>query len=154
MEEYKFETRYTRFENIDELNEADKELVLSAFNALQKSYSPYSTFKVGAAVRLDNNKIIIGTNQENAAYPSGLCAERTALFSAGMQDGTPKTIAIIAQNSKQKIASAYPCGACRQVMMETEKRYNGKLEIIVGLKDGSFVKFENTSSLLPFEFEI
>lgn len=154
MEEYKFETRYTRFENIDELNEADKELVLSAFNALQKSYSPYSTFKVGAAVRLDNNKIIIGTNQENAAYPSGLCAERTALFSAGMQDGTPKTIAIIAQNSKQKTASAYPCGACRQVMMETEKRYNGKLEIIVGLKDGSFVKFENTSSLLPFEFEI
>lgn len=154
MEEYKFETRYTRFENIGELNEADKELVLSAFNALQKSYSPYSTFKVGAAVRLDNNKIIIGTNQENAAYPSGLCAERTALFSAGMQDGTPKTIAIIAQNSKQKTASAYPCGACRQVMMETEKRYNGKLEIIVGLKDGSFVKFENTSSLLPFEFEI
>lgn len=154
MEEYKFETRYTRFENIDELNEADKELVLSAFNALQKSYSPYSTFKVGAAVRLDNNKIIMGTNQENAAYPSGLCAERTALFSAGMQDGTPKTIAIIAQNSKQKTASAYPCGACRQVMMETEKRYNGKLEIIVGLKDGSFVKFENTSSLLPFEFEI
>ncbi len=154
MEEYKFETRYTRFENIDELNEADKDLVLSAFNALQKSYSPYSTFKVGAAVRLDNNKIIIGTNQENAAYPSGLCAERTALFSAGMQDGTPKTIAIIAQNSKQQPASAYPCGACRQVMMETEKRYNGKLEIIVGLKDGSFVKFENTSSLLPFEFEI
>lgn len=154
MKEYKFETRYTRFENIGELNEADKELVLSAFNALQKSYSPYSTFKVGAAVRLDNNKIIIGTNQENAAYPSGLCAERTALFSAGMQDGTPKTIAIIAQNSKQKTASAYPCGACRQVMMETEKRYNGKLEIIVGLKDGSFVKFENTSSLLPFEFEI
>lgn len=154
MEEYKFETRYTRFENIDELNEADKELVLSAFNALQKSYSPYSTFKVGAAVRLDNNKIIIGTNQENAAYPSGLCAERTALFSAGMQDGTPKTIAIIAKNNKQKTASAYPCGACRQVMMETEKRYNGKLEIIVGLKDGSFVKFENTSSLLPFEFEI
>lgn len=154
MEEYKFETRYTRFENIDELNEADKELVLSAFNALQKSYSPYSTFKVGAAVRLDNNKIIIGTNQENAAYPSGLCAERTALFSAGMQDGIPKTIAIIAQNSKQKTASAYPCGACRQVMMETEKRYKGKLEIIVGLKDGSFVKFENTSSLLPFEFEI
>lgn len=154
MEEHRFETRYTRFENIDELNEADKELVLSAFNALQKSYSPYSTFKVGAAVRLDNNKIIIGTNQENAAYPSGLCAERTALFSAGMQDGTPKTIAIIAQNSKQKTASAYPCGACRQVMMETEKRHKNNLEIIVGLKDGSFVKFENTSSLLPFEFEI
>lgn len=154
MEEHRFETRYTRFENIEELNEADKELVLSAFDALQKSYSPYSAFKVGAAIRLDNDKIVIGTNQENAAYPSGLCAERTALFSAGMQDGTPKTIAIIAQNSREKTASAYPCGACRQVMMETEKRYNGKLEIIVGLKDGSFVKFENTSSLLPFEFEI
>ena len=154
MEEHRFETRYTRFENIEELNKADKELVLSAFNALQKSYSPYSTFKVGAAIRLDNNKIVIGTNQENAAYPSGLCAERTALFASGMQEGTPQTIAIVAQNSKQKTASAYPCGACRQVMIETEKRYKNNLEIIVGLKDGSFVKFENTSSLLPFEFEI
>ena len=71
-----------------------------------------------------------------------------------MQEGTPQTIAIVAQNNKQQPASAYPCGACRQVMTETEKRYKNNLEIIVGLKDGSFVKFENTSSLLPFEFEI
>ena len=102
MEEHRFETRYTRFENIEELNKADKELVLSAFDALQKSYSPYSAFKVGAAIRLDNDKIVIGTNQENAAYPSGLCAERTALFASGMQEGTPQTIAIVAQNNKQQ----------------------------------------------------
>lgn len=154
MEEHRFETKYTRFENIEELNKADKELVLSAFDAFEKSYSPYSAFKVGAAIRLDNDKIVIGTNQENAAYPSGLCAERTALFASGMHDGSPQTIAIVAQNDKQQPASAYPCGACRQVMMETEKRHKNNLEIIVGLKDGSFVKFENTSSLLPFEFEI
>lgn len=154
MEEHRFETKYTRFENIEELNKADKELVLSAFDAFEKSYSPYSAFKVGAAIRLDNGKIVIGTNQENAAYPSGLCAERTALFASGMHDGSPQTIAIVAQNDKQQPASAYPCGACRQVMMETEKRHKNNLEIIVGLKDGSFVKFENTSSLLPFEFEI
>ncbi len=154
MEERKLEISYTYFSNIDEMNEADRELILSASNALPLSYSPYSHFAVGAAVRLDSGEIILGTNQENAAYPSGLCAERVALFASGMHKAKPLSIAIVAKSDKQQSASAYPCGACRQVMSEVEKRYGTQLEVIVGLKDGGFMKFQNTTSLLPFEFEI
>lgn len=154
MEERKLETSYIYFKDINELSEADRELVLSASNALQMSYSPYSHFAVGAAVRLDNDEIILGANQENAAYPSGLCAERVALFASGMHKAKPLSIAIVAKSDKGQFATAYPCGACRQVMSEIEKRYATHLATIVGLKDRGFVKFENISSLLPFEFEI
>ncbi len=83
MTQESFKTTYLRFESIDELNKDEQDLVKAAYNALSKSYSPYSCFKVGAAVRLSDGTIVQGTNQENAAYPSGLCAERTALFAAG-----------------------------------------------------------------------
>lgn len=147
-------TDYTLFENEDELQESDRELVSAAEAARMKSYSPYSRFKVGAAIRTKDGTIIHGANQENAAYPSGLCAERTALFACGMQSSEPLTMAVVARNERGEAASAYPCGACRQVMSETEKRYGCKLSVIVGLKGGRYAKFSSVSALLPFEFEI
>ncbi len=154
MQQERLEITYSRFDDFEELNEEDRELVLQARKALSLSYSPYSRFKVGAAVRTKEGKIVLGANQENAAYPSGLCAERTALFSCAAQGLTPQMLAIVAQDEKGNVASPYPCGACRQVMSETEHRYEGNLTVIVGQKDGGFVKFDNTSSLLPFEFEL
>ncbi len=150
----RLEIEYSRFESFEELNEEDKQLVKEALDALSLSYSPYSKFRVGAAVRTKEGKVVLGANQENAAYPSGLCAERTALFSCAAQGLTPSTLAIVAQDEKGNTASPYPCGACRQVMSETESRYKGNLSVIVGEKDGGFAKFDNISSLLPFEFEL
>lgn len=154
MKKERFTTDYTLFESIDELSENDKELVSAAEAARQKSYSPYSNFKVGAAIRTKSGTIIQGSNQENAAYPSGLCAERTALFTCGMQPSEPQSLAVVARNEQDEAASAYPCGACRQVMSETEKRYGCQLSVIVGLKGGKYAKFSSVSTLLPFEFEI
>ena len=154
MREERFTTDFTLFESIEELDERDRELVAAAEEARTKSYSPYSNFKVGTAVRMEDGTIVQGTNQENAAYPSGLCAERTALFACGMQSSQPQTMAVVAKNEKGEAASAYPCGACRQVMSETEKRHGCKLSVIVGLKGGRFAKFSAVSALLPFEFEI
>ncbi|MDD7574273.1 MAG: cytidine deaminase [Bacteroidales bacterium] len=153
MTQESFKTTYLRFESIDELNKDEQDLVKAAYSALSKSYSPYSCFKVGAAVRLSDGTIVQGTNQENSAYPSGLCAERTALFAAGMKDASAVSLAVVAKTNQGKDASAYPCGACRQVMSETEKRYGNKLSVIVGLKDGGFIKFDKVSDLLPFEFD-
>lgn len=145
---------YEHFACAEELSREDETLVRKAQEALESSYSPYSHFRVGAAIRTQDGNVILGANQENAAYPSGLCAERTALFSCGMQGSKPETLAIVARDEKGNSASPYPCGACRQVMSETETRYGAKLSVIVSQKDGSYVKFSSASSLLPFEFEL
>ena len=111
----------------DELNEGDRSLIKTAMEATARSYSPYSHFSVGAAALLGNGTVVTGTNQENAAYPSGLCAERTTLFYANSQypDQPVVTLAIAARTEKDFIDHPIPpCGACRQVILETEKRYN------------------------------
>lgn len=141
--------------SFSELNPTQQKLVEEAKSATSRSYSPYSHFSVGAAVLLDNDAIVSGSNQENIAYPSGLCAERTAMFSANSQypDSAPVAIAIAAFNNgaftEQPIT---PCGACRQVLIESEQRFHRPIEVLLyGEKQILLVK--NISSLLPLSFD-
>lgn len=139
----------------DELNAADKLLIESAMEATKKSYAPYSKFSVGAAALLADGTIVTGSNQENAAYPSGLCAERTTLFYANSQypDQPVNTLAIAARTERDFIDNPIPpCGACRQVILETEKRYNRPIRILLyGKKEIYIIK--GIRDLLPLSFD-
>ncbi len=143
------------YSSIAELNETDRKLVEQSQKALNASYSPYSRFRVGAAVLLENGKIITGNNQENAAYPSGLCAERVALFYANAQypETSVKAIAISASGDNKNFTKEFisPCGSCRQVILETENRFKTPIRIILYGSD-KIVVFESASSLLPMAF--
>ena len=134
-----------------ELTEEDKNLK----EALNGAYAPYSNFYVGAAVECCGN-IVIGSNQENEAYPSGMCAERVALYSASAQYPmqTISAIAISAYNKNtEEEAVAFPCGACRQVLIEYEKRQNSPIRILVSAKNEVYI-IESAKSLLPLSFNI
>lgn len=138
----------------EELSADRRELVDAAKAMIYRSYSPYSGFAVGAALRMSDGSIHGGANQENAAYPSGLCAERTALFSANAQypDLAVRAIAIAAftaGNYTDKPIS--PCGACRQVMLETENRYGGKMEVILYGQKQIYI-IDSVADLLPLTF--
>jgi cytidine deaminase len=139
----------------DELNKTDQDLMTSAMEATTRSYAPYSKFSVGAAALLANGIVVTGTNQENAAYPSGLCAERTTLFYANSQypDQPVLTLAIAARTEKDFIDLPIPpCGACRQVILETEKRYKQPIRILLyGKKEIYEVK--SICDLLPLSFD-
>ena len=140
--------------NLEELSEQDLKLVNAAKQATSGSWSPYSKFKVGAALLLDDGTIVTGSNQENAAYPSGLCAERTALFSAGhMYPGKAVTaLAIAARNDNGYTAQPItPCGACRQVMLETEHRYTGDMRVLLYGEKYTLV-FNSAKDLMPLGF--
>lgn len=149
---------YYSFNKIAELDKALQNLVLASQNAMKNSYSPYSSFQVGSAVLLDNGKIIEGNNQENAAYPSGICAERVALFYTGAHFPNNKivAIAVVANNKKANNFNDIvpPCGACRQVMVETENRQNSPFKIILTSNNGNGVLFESINNLLPFSFNV
>ena len=146
---------YHEFESIDELELKDKELAQAAIEATSGSYAPYSHFNVGAAVMLENDEIIKGSNQENAAFPSGTCAERTALFyaSASRPDVPMKAIAIAAmQNGELCKNPVTPCGACRQVMSQFQLKSGIPMNII--LVGGERIwKFTKVEDLLPFIFD-
>ena len=135
----------------DELNEKEKKLIDAAKEATNRSYSPYSRFQVGAAALLSGGTVITGSNQENAAYPSGICAERTTLFYANSQyTNLPvEALAIAAQTSGDFIDHpTAPCGACRQVILETEERYNQPMRIYLYGKKEIYI-VESIRSLLP-----
>ena len=137
----------------DELNADEQLLVNSAKEASEAAYAPYSRFKVGAAVRLANGVVVGGSNQENAAYPSGLCAERVALFSAAAQypDAAPVRMAIIAlANGEVTDAPVSPCGACRQLFVETDQRYRQPFELLLCGRD-RVLKISSTD-LMPLAF--
>lgn len=139
----------------DELNDADQSLIKNAMEATARSYAPYSRFSVGAAALLNNGVVVTGTNQENAAYPSGLCAERTTLFYANSQypDQPVRTLAIAAKTEKDFLDMPIsPCGACRQVILETEKRYHQPIRILLYGKT-SVYEIESIGDLLPLSFE-
>jgi len=141
--------------NFDELDKKDSNLVEEAMKATEGSYSPYSGFKVGAALLLDDGTIVTGSNQENAAYPSGLCAERTALFSAGhLFPGKAVTaLAIAARNNDGYTAQPItPCGACRQVLAETEQRGGRPIRFILYGTQGTMIINDGTDAILPFCF--
>lgn len=153
MIERKIEAIFRIFE-MDELSEEDRQLVESAKNATSGSYAPYSKFHVGAAVRLEDGTVVIGSNQENAAYPSGLCAERTALFAASAQhpDVPVVALAIAARKGKRFLPQPVsPCGACRQVISGVEERYRRPIRILLYGTEGTLVS-EGITPLLPLRF--
>lgn len=150
--EYSF--RYHQYSKVEDLNEEDQMLIEKSIEAQKSSYSPYSNFKVGAAVLLENGEVILGSNQENGAFPSGLCAERVSLFYAGARyPKVPvKTIAISASHNKKQIKDPIsPCGACRQVMLETRNNGGKPLRVILAGSRKVLV-IEDVSFLLPFNF--
>lgn len=140
----------------EELDASDRKLVDAAREATKRSYVPYSHFSVGAAARLVDGTVVTGTNQENAAYPSGICAERTTLFYANSQfpDQAVETLAIAARNERGEYLEApiSPCGACRQVMLETEKRFNRPMRILLYGTCGVY-ELKRVGDLLPLSFE-
>ena len=141
---------------VDELSPADREVVDAARRATANSYAVYSHFNVGAAVRLADDTIVAGTNQENAAYPSGLCAERTAIFWANSQypSQAVKVLAIAARTDQGELEVPIPpCGACRQVILETEKRYNTPIRIILYGAKECYVVEDGIKALLPLSFD-
>ena len=146
---------YQEFSSIDELNAEDRELAQAAIEGMKGSYAPYSHFNVGAAVRMSNGQIVRGANQENAAFPSGLCAERTAMFSAGATYPDKAMVSIaIAGGVMGRLAKApaTPCGACRQVMAQYQLK-GGKPMSVIMVGDGQIWKFDKVDDILPLIFD-
>ena len=155
MKARKIEIKY-EIRSIDELGAEDRKLMDTAIEATQRSYAPYSHFHVGAAALLENDVIVTGTNQENVAYPSGLCAERTALFYANSQypDVPVKALAIvgISEDNGMNRTPISPCGACRQVMLESENRFATPMRVLLCGKEEVYI-IESAKDLLPFAFD-
>ena len=141
--------------SFEELTDEDRHLVELAIEATRRSYAPYSTFRVGAALRLNNGVEMMGCNQENAAYPAGLCAERTALFAAGVEypDVPVHSLAIAARTPSGELQEepVSPCGVCRQVLIETEKRFGQPVRILLYGQRCVYV-IEGIKELMPLSF--
>ncbi len=149
---------YNYFQNPEDLDAVETRLFDAAKEARAKAYAPYSRFLVGCALVLENGEIITGTNQENAAYPSGLCAERTTIFwtAANFPHLTIKKIFVVGgpADGGNSTAPVPPCGACRQSMLEYEVRQNQPIEIYFASLDGQVYKTTSVKDLLPFNFDV
>jgi len=147
---------FTEFDSFNDLPEPIQKLVQTAKEVSNSAYAPYSKFMVGSAVLLENGVVVTGSNQENAAYPSGLCAERVALFSAhsNFPGVKVKTITIFGTNlNKEALEPVAPCGACRQVISEYEDLTNEKIDIYMAA-DNKVLHAKGIESLLPFRFKL
>ncbi len=156
MQKLQLITDYILFDSISELDVKDQELMNLAIKSRKQAYAPYSNFSVGAAILLANGKIVVGSNQENAAYPSGMCAERVAIYSAGSK--YPRVsilkLAISASSSlKEIIQPVAPCGACRQAISEYEVNQNISIEIFFMGESGKIIKVDSLKDLLPLGFD-
>lgn len=150
-----FQFEYTRLNSDDELSSTFKELLMQARNATESAYAPYSSYKVGAAVLLANGEVVLGVNIENASYPVGICAERSALASAISQFQNERIIAIaisILAPSGSNDKPAFPCGMCRQFISECEDRNNQSISLILGGQIGEVLVLHSAKDLLPFSF--
>lgn len=150
-----YSINYHLADNYSELSSDDQLLVEKAYSVAKNAYAPYSNFHVGAAVLLNSGEIILGSNQENAAFPSGICAERVALFYAGANFSNCEIvkIVIVAKGNflpADKILS--PCGSCRQVMLESEMRQKTPFQVILVSENGKTIIFNKAQDLLPFAF--
>lgn len=146
---------YEEFNSEEELDAKDRELFAKAKAAAQLAYAPYSRFKVGCALLLENGDVISGNNQENAAYPLGLCAERVAFFNAGANHKGIKILqaAIYAESELFKVTNAIsPCGACRQAMSEYENNQLNPIPLLMGGQAGPLIKTSSVADLLPLVF--
>lgn len=150
-----FKVAYTEYNSIDELNAEDRELASEAIAAMNNAYAPYSHFHVGAAVRMSNGQIVRGSNQENAAFPSGLCAERTAMFAASAKypDKDMRSIALAGGvHGRLTEQPATPCGACRQVMAQYQAKAGAPMSVIM-IGKACIWKFEKVDDILPLIFD-
>lgn len=155
-ENLKFEINYISFNSADELPEHYQTLIAVAKKATNDSYAPYSGFFVGAALFLEDGQIISGSNQENASYPIGFCAERTALSAAASLAShiKIKAMAISARSLKNPVLSpAAPCGICRQTIFEAECKHHQNIEIILTGESGKVYIFKSIKDLLPLHFD-
>ena len=156
MNEREIKIQFSSFGSESDLNTSSFQLFIEAKKALDTAYSPYSNFQVGAALRLSNGEIVRGSNQENAAYPSGLCAERTAVFYAGSQypNETIEEIFVLARKTgAQELVPACPCGGCRQVLLEYETKQNKPIPVSFKMEKVGFIRVSSVSDLLPFKFD-
>ncbi|MBO9583496.1 MAG: cytidine deaminase [Flavobacterium sp.] len=156
MKEINITSSFTIFDNLNELPAEIQDLMNQAVEIRKKAYAPYSKFKVGAALLLDNGKVILGSNQENAAYPSGLCAERTAIFYAGSAYPEAKILKMAitaASDTNQTTAPIPPCGSCRQSIAEYEIKQDTPIEIYFMGEIGEVYKSSSLKNLLPLMFD-
>ena len=156
MQKRNISISFDEYNSLDELNSQDQILCIEAKKAMSNSHSPYSGFRVGVAVQLESGRIFYGSNQENVAYPSGLCAERVALFLIGTTypDDKILSMAITAQTAhfliKEPVTS---CGACLQVMEEYEKKQSHPINVLFYCLNGAIIRTTGIKTLLPFAFE-
>lgn len=134
------------------LSAAQQALVAKANEALKSAYAPYSHFRVGAAARLDSGQIVLGSNHENASFPAGICAERSAVFSAASLCPTQKILSIAIVSSSAELKPVAPCGICRQVLAETEAVQQHIIELLLVGSGGQCFVFESVAPLLPLHF--
>lgn len=156
MKEINLSSKATLFENTSQLNSEDQILMQKAKEAVKKAYAPYSKFNVGCAILLENGNIITGNNQENAAYPSGMCAERVAIWKVSSEypDEKIKKIAITVKSENNIVNKPVgPCGACRQTLSEYENNQKEPIEVLFMGEVGNIIKTESIISLLPFSFD-
>ncbi|WP_433835048.1 cytidine deaminase [Flavobacterium anhuiense] len=156
MKEINITSSFTTFDSLNELPAEIQDLMNQAVEIRKKAYAPYSRFRVGAALLLDNGQIILGSNQENAAYPSGLCAERTAIFYAGSAYPEAKILKMAitaASDTNQTTAPIPPCGSCRQSIAEYEIKQDSPIEIYFMGEIGEVYKSSSLKNLLPLMFD-
>jgi cytidine deaminase len=156
MKKITITSQFSAYNSLQDLPTDIQDLMEQAVAVRKNAYAPYSKFRVGAALLLDNGKIVLGSNQENAAYPSGLCAERVAIFHAGAvyPDAKILKMAITAASDTNKtIAPIPPCGACRQSIAEYETRQETPIEIYFMGETGDIYKSDSLKNLLPFMFD-
>lgn len=155
MKKLNVNTTFSVYDSIDELDNSTKELMLKAIEIRKQAYAPYSKFRVGAAILLDNGKVVLGSNQESAAYPSGLCAERTAIFQAGTLYPSAKILKIVISATSDINPTKRPtppCGACRQSISEYEQKQETPIEIYFMGETGEIYKSDSLENLLPLSF--
>lgn len=156
MKKINVNTTFSVYSSIDELDNSTHELMLKAIEIREQAYAPYSKFRVGAAILLDNQKVVLGNNQENAAYPSGLCAERVAIYQAGSLYPEAKVlkIAISATSDMHPTQRPTPpCGSCRQSIAEYEQKQENPIEIYFMGEVGEVYKSDSLENLLPLSFD-
>lgn len=155
MKKFEIKTTFTVYENESELSIEDQKLLAMAREAAGRAYADYSHFQVGAALLLDNGEVVTGNNQENSAYPSGLCAERTTAFYASSRyPGVPfKKLVVTAINSQKPLTTPVPpCGACRQVLSEYEQKGGKPITILLAGQSGEIWQVSSVEELLPLSF--
>jgi cytidine deaminase len=155
MKEITITTQFSVFDSLEDLPNDIYNLMAQAIAVRKNAYAPYSKFRVGAAILLDNGQIVLGSNQENAAYPSGLCAERVAIFQAGTIYPEAKILKIVitaASDTNKTTTPIPPCGSCRQSIAEYEIKQNTPIEIYFMGETGAIYKSSSLKNLLPFMF--